>query len=106
MTRGPDGRWARSTPGAIRQRYPYQAQARPACPPPRRRVEPIRRGQAEIAGIPQPVLRALSRRRAVVEEQMTERGEGSSRAAHVAALDSPQAKDYPARPRARDRLAP
>jgi len=40
------------------------------------------------------VLRAFSRRRAELEQRMAERGERSSRAAQIAALDTRRAKDY------------
>jgi Ti-type conjugative transfer relaxase TraA len=100
MTRGPDGRWTaldarRLYANAKTGGYLYQAHLRAELV---RRLgvgwTPVRRGQAEVAGVPPTVLRAFSRRRAEIEEQMAERGERSSRAAQVAALDSRQAKDY------------
>jgi conjugative relaxase-like TrwC/TraI family protein len=55
---------------------------------------PVRRGAAEIAGIPDEVLRGFSRRRSEIEARMRERGTSSARGAQVAALDSRRAKDY------------
>lgn len=100
MTRGPDGRWTaldarRLYANAKTSGYLYQAHLRAELV---RRLgvqwTPVRRGQAELADVSPAVLRAFSRRRAEIEEQMSERGERSSRAAQVAALDSRQAKDY------------
>ncbi len=100
MTRGPDGRWTaldarRLYVNAKTGGYLYQAQLRAELTR-RLGVEwgPVRRGQADLAGIPPGVLRAFSRRRAELEQRMAERGERSSRAAQVAALDTRQAKDY------------
>jgi len=100
MTRGPDGRWTaldarRLYVNAKTGGYLYQAQLRAELTR-RLGVEwgPVRRGQADLAGIPTGVLRAFSRRRAEIEERMAERGERSSRAAQVAALDTRRAKDY------------
>lgn len=104
MTRGRDGRWTaldarRLYANAKTGGYLYQAQLRAELVR-RLGVEwtPVRRGQAEVAGVPSPVLRAFSRRRAELEAQMAERGEGGARAAQVAALDTRQAKDYQVRP--------
>jgi len=100
MTRGPDGRWTaldarRLYVNAKTGGYLYQAQLRAELTR-RLGVEwgPVRRGQADLAGIPPGVLRAFSRRRAELEQRMAERGESSSRAAQVAALDTRRAKDY------------
>ncbi len=100
MTRGPDGRWTaldarRLYVNAKTGGYLYQAQLRAELTR-RLGVEwgPVRRGQADLAGIPVGVLRAFSRRRAELEERMAERGERSSRAAQIAALDTRRAKDY------------
>ena len=100
MTKGPDGRWtaldgrklyAHAKTGG----YLYQAKLRHELVQ-RLGVEwgPIHNGAADIVGIPQPVLRAFSRRRAEIERVMAERGEQSAKAAQVAALDTRQAKDY------------
>jgi len=100
LTRGPDGRWTaldarRLYVNAKTGGYLYQAQLRAELTR-RLGVEwgPVRRGQADLTGIPPGVLRAFSRRRAELEERMAERGERSSRAAQVAALDTRRAKDY------------
>ena len=100
MTKGPDGRWtaldgrklyAHAKTGG----YLYQAKVRHELVQ-RLGVEwgPIHNGAADIVGIPQPVLRAFSRRRVEIERVMAERGEQSAKAAQVAALDTRQAKDY------------
>ena len=100
MTRGPDGRWTaldarRLYVNAKTGGYLYQAQVRAELTR-RLGVEwgPVRRGQADLVGIPTKVLRAFSRRRVELEQRMAERGERSSRAAQVAALDTRRAKDY------------
>jgi len=100
MTRGPDGRWTaldarRLYVNAKTGGYLYQAQLRAELTR-RLGVEwgPVRRGQADLAGIPTGVLRGFSRRRVELEQRMAERGECSSRAAQVAALDTRRAKDY------------
>ncbi len=58
---------------------------------------PVSKGAAEIAGFPPDVLAAFSRRRAEIEERLTERGQSGRRAAEVAALDTRAAKDYSVR---------
>jgi len=100
MTRGPDGRWTaldarRLYVNAKTGGYLYQAQLRAELTR-RLGVEwgPVRRGQADLNGIPTSVLRGFSRRRAELEQRMAERGERSSRAAQIAALDTRRAKDY------------
>ncbi len=104
MTRGSDGRWSaldarRLYVHAKTGGYLYQAHLRSELT---RRLgvewSPIHRGVADVAGIPQRILRAFSRRRAEIEHQMTQRGERSPRAAQVAALDTRQAKDYDVAP--------
>jgi conjugative relaxase-like TrwC/TraI family protein len=100
MTKGRDGRWtaldgrklyAHAKTGG----YLYQAELRRELVQ-RLGVEwgPVHNGAADIVGVPQPVLRAFSRRRAEIERTMAERGEHSAKAAQVAALDTRQAKDY------------
>ena len=100
MTRGPDGRWTaldarRLYVNAKTGGYLYQAQVRAELTR-RLGVEwgPVRRSQADLAGVPVGVLRAFSRRRAELDQRMAERGESSSRAAQIAALDTRRAKDY------------
>lgn len=104
MTRGPDGRWTaldarRLYAQAKTGGYLYQAHLRAELTR-RLGVEwtTIHRGAAEVDGIPARVLRSFSRRRAEIEEQMRDRGDTSSRAAQVAALDTRQAKDYAVAP--------
>lgn len=110
MTRGPDGRWTaldgrRLYAHAKTAGYLYQGQLRTELVR-RLGVEwtSVRSGTAEIVGVPAPVMRAFSRRRVEIERTMDERGEHSSRAAQLAALDSRKSKDYGVRPEAfRDR---
>jgi len=104
MTRGPDGRWTaldarRLYAQAKTGGYLYQAHLRAELSR-RLGVEwtTIHRGAAEVDGIPARVLRTFSRRRAEIEDQMRDRGDTSSRAAQVAALDTRQAKDYAVAP--------
>jgi len=100
MTRGPDGRWTaldgrRLYAHAKTGGYLYQAQLRAELS--RRlglRFTPVRRGVGEIEGLPKPLLRAFSRRRAEVEAELERRGETSATAAQVATLHSRQAKEY------------
>ncbi len=54
----------------------------------------VRKGAAEIEGVPAQVLCAFSTRRAEIEQRMAERGESSARAAEAAALDTRASKDY------------
>lgn len=98
--KGPDGRWtaldgSRLYAQAKTAGYLYQAQLRGELT---RRLgvqwTPVRRGQAEIDGIPPKVLRAFSRRRAELEERMTQRGDQGAKAAQIAARDTRQAKTY------------
>src|SRR4051794_27420324 len=112
MTRGPDNRWTaldgrRLYAHAKTAGYLYQAQLRTELVR-RLGVEwtPVHNGTAEIAGVPPPVRRAFSRRRAEIEQTMAARGEHSAKAAQVATLDSRQAKDYGVSPESlRDRWA-
>jgi conjugative relaxase-like TrwC/TraI family protein len=106
MTRGPDGRWTaldgrRLYAHARTGGYLYQAKLRAELTR-RLGVEwtPVRRGQAEVVGIAAAVIRAFSRRRQEVEQEMAARGEHSARAAQVAALNSRRAKDYSVAPEA------
>ena len=59
---------------------------------------PVRSGIAEIVGVPRPVLRAFSRRRADIEAALQERGTSGPRAAEAAALATRRAKDVSVRP--------
>jgi conjugative relaxase-like TrwC/TraI family protein len=54
---------------------------------------PVRRGIADVKGIPKKTLRAFSRRRAEIEAHMAERGETTARAAQVATYATRKAKD-------------
>lgn len=54
---------------------------------------PVRRGIADIQGIPKKTLRAFSRRRAEIEAHMAERGETTARAAQVATYATRKPKD-------------
>ena len=54
---------------------------------------PVRRGIAEIVGIPRPVMRAFSRRRAEIDAALAGRGTSGARAAEAAALATRAAKD-------------
>jgi conjugative relaxase-like TrwC/TraI family protein len=53
----------------------------------------VRRGIAEIAGIPKPVLRAFSRRRAEIEAELERHGTSGAAASEVAALATRRRKD-------------
>jgi conjugative relaxase-like TrwC/TraI family protein len=106
MTKGSDGRWTaldgrRLYAHAKTAGYLYEAHLRVEMTR-RLGVEwgPVRNGIADIKGIPQPVLRAFSRRRAEIDRALAERGERSAGAAQVAALDTRRAKDYEVEPAA------
>jgi conjugative relaxase-like TrwC/TraI family protein len=99
-----DGRWsaldARPLYGwAKTVGYLYEAQLR-ADLTRRLGVEwgPVRRGIADIKGIPKQTLRAFSRRRAEIEAHLAERGETTARAAQVATYATRKAKDPDATP--------
>ncbi len=55
-------------------------------------------GQCELAGIPERVLRAFSRRRVEIEAHLAERGLHSRAAAQIATLATRKAKNYGVRP--------
>ena len=57
------------------------------------RFGPVSHGQAELDGVPRPVLRAFSTRRREIEEVLEATGERSRRSAEVAALVTRAAKD-------------
>ena len=54
---------------------------------------PVRKGIAEMAGMPRSALRAFSRRRAEIEAQLEEWGETSARAAQAANYQTRRPKD-------------
>ena len=54
---------------------------------------PVRKGIADVAGIPRSTLEAFSRRRDQIEAHMAERGETSARAAQIATYATRTAKD-------------
>lgn len=54
---------------------------------------PVQKGIAEIAGVPEAVMRAFSRRRAEIVAAMTQRGTSGARAAEAAALATRRPKD-------------
>jgi conjugative relaxase-like TrwC/TraI family protein len=54
---------------------------------------PVRRGIAEVVGVPRDVMRAFSRRRAEIDAALAERGTSGARAAEAAALATRRAKD-------------
>lgn len=99
-TRGIDGRWG-TLDGRLLYRhaktagYLYQAALRAQLST---RLDVrwtrVRKGSAEIEGIPSGLLHHFSRRRAEVTEQMARRGERSRAAARVATLDTRRRKDY------------
>ena len=53
----------------------------------------VRRGIAEVAGVPRTVTRAFSRRKAEIDAALAERGTSGARAAEAAALATRRAKD-------------
>ena len=53
----------------------------------------VRRGIAEVAGVPRIVTRAFSRRKAEIDAALAERGTSGARAAEAAALATRRAKD-------------
>ncbi|MGH9014879.1 MAG: MobF family relaxase [Acidimicrobiia bacterium] len=54
---------------------------------------PVRNGIADVAGIPEHILKEFSQRRAEITAHMTERGTSSARAAQVATLATRRPKD-------------
>src|SRR5215213_2262545 len=55
---------------------------------------PVRKGIAELVGVPKPVLRSFSRRRMEIEAALEARGTSSPRAAEAAALATRRAKRH------------
>jgi conjugative relaxase-like TrwC/TraI family protein len=62
------------------------------------RWRPVRKGMAEIDGVPEKALRAFSRRRVEIEEAMARHGSAGLEAAQIAALATRRAKDRNVRP--------
>ena len=99
LARGEDGKW-----GALDSRllyrhaktagFVYQAALRAELTE-RLGVEwgPVRRGCADLAGVPRGVIEHFSQRRAEVLEHMRERGARSARAAEVAVLETRRSKE-------------
>jgi conjugative relaxase-like TrwC/TraI family protein len=96
---GPDGRWSaldgrRIYAQARTASFIYQAVLRSELS---RELGvkwlTVRDGIAEIAGVPKPVLKAFSRRRADIEAALARQGTSGPRAAEAAALATRQAKD-------------
>ena len=104
LTLGADGRWStldarRIYTHAKTAGYLYEARLRSIVTR-ELGVEwtPVRNGIAEIAGVPSPVLRAFSRRRADIEAELERRGASGAAAAQVATLATRRGKDYRVRP--------
>ena len=99
LGRGPDGRWStldgrRIYSQARTASFVYQGRARSELS---RELgvqwTPVRRGIAEIAGVPRPVLRAFSRRRAEIEAELERHGTSGPAASEAAALATRGRKD-------------
>jgi conjugative relaxase-like TrwC/TraI family protein len=100
LVKGADGRWSALDGRAIFQHaktagYLYEARLRARLTE-RLGVEwtPVRNGIADIDGVPKEALRAFSRRRVEIEEELLRRGESSASAARMATLSTRQRKDY------------
>ena len=104
LTRTPHGRWG-ALDGrhiyrhALTAGYLYQAQLRAELTR-RLGVEwgPVVNGCADVAGLPDAVIREFSKRRAEILERMEDRGQWSAKAAQAATLDTRRAKDYQVTP--------
>jgi conjugative relaxase-like TrwC/TraI family protein len=59
---------------------------------------PVRKGIADIVGVPRQVLQAFSRRRAQIDEELALRGQSGPRAAQVATLETRRRKDHAVTP--------
>jgi conjugative relaxase-like TrwC/TraI family protein len=59
---------------------------------------PVRRGIAELTGVPEPVLRAFSRRSREIDAYLAEHGGSSAAARQIAAYRTRERKDYRVRP--------
>ena len=95
-----DGRWRTLDARPLYQHaktagYLYQAHLRHELT---RRVGvewgAVRNGCADLAGVPNAVVRVFSRRRGEIEAQLVERGCSSAKAAQAATLATRKAKDY------------
>ena len=100
VTLGADGRWSaldgrRLYAHGKTAGYLYEARLRAELT---RRLcvewTPVRNGIADIVGVPSGVLRAFSRRRAQIEDELERRGTRSPAAAQVAALETRRRKDH------------
>jgi conjugative relaxase-like TrwC/TraI family protein len=100
LVEGHDGKWSALDARGIYQHaktagYLYEATLRQRLT---RRLgvewSGARNGIADIDGVPANVLRAFSRRRVEVEEELKRRGESSSAAARMATLATRRRKDY------------
>jgi conjugative relaxase-like TrwC/TraI family protein len=60
--------------------------------------EPVRKGAAEIVGIPEPLIRLFSTRRREIEDELADRDLHTPQAARVAALDTRRAKTHAVTP--------
>jgi conjugative relaxase-like TrwC/TraI family protein len=98
LGRGPDGRWSaldgrRLYAHARAASFVYQAVLRAELT---RTLGlewlPVRNGIADLVGVPKPVLRAFSRRRAEIQAALAERGTSGPRASEAAALATRQTK--------------
>src|SRR3954452_15045705 len=99
LGRGIDGRWSaldgrRLHAEARAASFIYQAVLRGELT---RRLglewSPVRKGIAEVIGVPRPVMRVFSRRRAEIDAALAERGTSGARAAEAAALATRRVKD-------------
>lgn len=104
LIQGEDGKWGALDAKHLYRHaktagYLYQAQLRTELT---RRLgvawTPVRKGAADIDGIPRTAIRAFSKRRAEVESVLAERGGATRRQREVAALTTRQAKDYSVSP--------
>ncbi len=109
LTLGADGRWSaldgrRLYAHAKTAGYLYEARLRAELT---RELGlewgPVRNGIADVAGVPAPVLRAFSRRRAEIDAELERHGTRSAAAAQIAALETRRRKDYGVTP---EQLAP
>ena len=100
LTRCDDGRWRTLHGGPVFWQartagYLYKAQLRHELTARLGVVwGPVHKGAAEIIGVPAELCALFSTRRREIQDELDARGEHSSRAARVAALETRQAKDY------------
>lgn len=100
LAEGPDGLWTALDGRLVYKHsktagYLYQAALRAELTE-RLGVQwtEVKRGTADIVGIPRTVIDHFSQRRAEIVELMKRRGERSARAAQIATLDTRRRKDY------------